>query len=150
MKKITEKLDNIFDPDENDHTESHEVTAEIVKDDANTDKIRMSTQKTDIDRDYEYARANLYSIIEKGQEALNGALELAQDEDSARAYEVVGQLIKSVSDTTDKIMDLQKKLKDLDKDTSSKGPTNVTNAMFIGSTTELMKQLKQLKNSKNK
>lgn len=147
MKKITEKLDNIFDSQENE-IETHEVSAEIVEDEKDTSKITKSAQKTDIDRDYEYARANLYSIIEKGQEALNGALELAQDEESARAYEVVGQLIKSVSDTTDKIMDLQKKLKDLDKDTSTKTPTNVTNAMFIGSTTELMKQLKELKQAK--
>ena len=147
MKDIHDKLDNIFDSDDEDT--SQEVEVEVVKNEKSESSIKKLKNKTDIDTDYEYARANLYSIIEKGQEALNGALELAQDEDSARAYEVVGQLIKSVSDTTDKIMDLQKKLKDLDTE-KTKGPTNVTNAMFIGSTTELMKQLKQLKNSKNK
>ena len=147
MKNIKDKLDNIFDSD--DENTSQEVEVEVMNNEKSEAAIEKVKGKTDIDTDYEYARANLYSIIEKGQEALNGALELAQDEDSARAYEVVGQLIKSVSDTTDKIMDLQKKLKDLESDTV-KGPTNVTNAMFIGSTTELMKQLKQLKNSKNK
>lgn len=147
MKNVNNKLDNIFNSDEENTSQNVEV--EVVDDEKSKSAINKVKNKTDVDTDYEYARANLYSIIEKGQEALNGALELAQDEDSARAYEVVGQLIKSVSDTTDKIMDLQKKLKDLDTE-KTKGPTNVTNAMFIGSTTELMKQLKQLKNSKNK
>ena len=64
--------------------------------------------KDDITKDYEYTRGNLYSIIEKGQEAINGILELAQDSEMPRAYEVAGQLIKSVSDATDKLMDLQK------------------------------------------
>ena len=87
-------------------------------------------------------RGNLYSIIEKGQEALDTALELAQDSGQARQFEVVGQLIKNVADATDKLLDLQKKLKDLDAD--EKGPTNVTNnAMFFGSTAELSKMLKQ-------
>ena len=99
----------------------------------------------DIRRDYEYTRGNLYSIIEKGQEALNGALEKAQETESARSYEVVGQLIKTVSDATDKLIDLQKKLKDLDEK-PQKGPTNVTNALFVGSTAELTKLIKnQLK-----
>ena len=66
-------------------------------------------ERTDIEKDYEYTRGNLYSIIEKGQEAINGILELAQDSEMPRAYEVAGQLIKSVSDATDKLMDLQKK-----------------------------------------
>ncbi len=70
--------------------------------------------KDDITKDYEYTRGNLYSIIEKGQEAINGILELAQESEMPRAYEVAGQLIKSVSDATDKLMDLQKKLKDVE------------------------------------
>jgi len=78
----------------------------------------------------------LYSIIEKGQEAINGILELAQETEMPRAYEVAGQLIKNVSDAADKLMDLQKKLKDLEDTSSKKGPTNVTNALFVGSTAE--------------
>ena len=98
--------------------------------------------KTDIDKDYEYTRGNLYSIIEKGQEAINGILELAQESEMPRAYEVAGQLIKSVSDATDKLMDLQKKLKDVEEETKTKGPSTVNNALFVGSTAELQKILK--------
>ncbi len=96
----------------------------------------------DITKDYEYTRGNLYSIIEKGQEAINGILELAQDSEMPRAYEVAGQLIKSVSDATDKLMDLQKKLKDVEEETQQKGPSTVNNALFVGSTAELAKLLK--------
>lgn len=97
----------------------------------------------DIKKDYEYTRANLYSLIEKGQEAINGIMELAGESDSPRAYEVAGQLIKSVGDVTDKLIDLQKKLKEVEED--NKKTTNVTNnnAVFVGSTTELSKLLKQ-------
>ena len=98
--------------------------------------------KTDIDKDYEYTRGNLYSIIEKGQEAINGILELAQESEMPRAYEVAGQLIKSVSDATDKLKDLQKKLKDVEEETKQKGPSTVNNALFVGSTAELQKLLK--------
>ena len=98
--------------------------------------------KDDITKDYEYTRGNLYSIIEKGQEAIDGILELAQETETARSYEVAGQLIKSVSDATDKLMDLQKKLKDVEEETSK--TTNVTNnALFVGSTAELAKMIKQ-------
>tara|TARA_B100000035_G_scaffold77049_1_gene64247 strand:- start:2484 stop:2915 length:432 start_codon:yes stop_codon:yes gene_type:complete len=101
-------------------------------------------EKDDIKKDYEYSRANLYSLIEKGQEAINGIMELAGESASPRAYEVAGQLIKSVADTTDKLADLQKKLKELEEDNTKKGPNNVTNnALFVGSTSELSKLLKQ-------
>lgn len=121
-----------------------EIVPEIVEVPVgNLEKTTSSVD--DIRRDYEYTRGNLYSIIEKGQEALNGALEKAQETESARSYEVVGQLIKTVSDATDKLIDLQKKLKDLDEK-PQKGPTNVTNALFVGSTAELTKLIKnQLK-----
>jgi len=99
-------------------------------------------ERTDIERDYEYTRGNLYSIIEKGQEAIDGILELAQDSEMPRAYEVAGQLIKSVSDATDKLMDLQKKLKDVEEEKQQKGPSTVNNALFVGSTAELQKLLK--------
>ena len=102
-----------------------------------------SSSPQDIQKDYEYTRGNLYSIIEKGQEAINGILELAQETEQPRAYEVAGQLIKSVSDATDKLMELQKKLKDVEEDTAQKGPTNVTNALFVGSTAELQKMIKK-------
>ena len=98
--------------------------------------------KDDIEKDYEYTRGNLYSIIEKGQEAINGILELAEDSQMPRAYEVAGQLIKSVSDATDKLMDLQKKLKDVNEEQQTKGPNTVNNALFVGSTAELQKLLK--------
>ena len=99
--------------------------------------------KSDIDKDYEYTRGNLYSIIEKGQEAINGILELAEDSQMPRAYEVAGQLIKSVSDATDKLMDLQKKLKDVEEESKPKGPNTVNNALFVGSTAELAKMIKE-------
>ena len=96
-----------------------------------------------IEKDYEYTRANLYSLIEKGQESLNGIMELAGESASRRAYEVAGQIIKSVADTTDKLMELQKKVKEIDEE-NIKTTNNVTNnAVFVGSTTELQKLLKQ-------
>jgi len=102
-----------------------------------------SSDNGDIKKDYEYTRANLYSLIEKGQEAINGIMEVAGEGGSPRAYEVAGQLIKSVGDVTDKLIDLQKKLKDVEED-SSKIPNTVTNnALFVGSTSELSKLLKQ-------
>jgi hypothetical protein len=105
---------------------------------------RFENSKEDIRKDYEYTRGNLYSIIEKGQEAINGILELAQESEMPRAYEVAGQLIKNVSDATDKLMDLQKKLKDVNEE-DKKGPTQVTNnALFVGSTADLQKMLKNV------
>ena len=106
--------------------------------------------KDDITKDYEYTRGNLYSIIEKGQEAINGIMELAGESASPRAYEVAGQLIKSVSDATDKLMDLQKKLKDVEEDSPQKGPNTVNNALFVGSTAELAKLLKNGVKEQNK
>ena len=106
--------------------------------------VPPKVERDDISKDYEYTRANLYSLIEKGQEAINGIMELAGESASPRAYEVAGQLIKSVADTTDKLADLQKKVKDLEEDNTKKGPNNVTiNALFVGSTSELSKLLKQ-------
>ena len=107
-------------------------------------------ERNDIEKDYEYTRGNLYSIIEKGQEAINGILELAQDSEMPRAYEVAGQLIKSVSDATDKLMDLQKKLKDVEEEKASKGPNTVNNSLFVGSTAELAKMLKSVNVEDNK
>ena len=99
--------------------------------------------KNDIEKDYAYTRGTLYSIIEKGQEAIDGILELAQESEQPRAYEVAGQLIKSVSDATDKLMDLQKKLKDVNEEDKKATPQNVTNALFVGSTADLAKMIKE-------
>lgn len=116
----------------------------IIDIDVKSSEIEIiKSTENDIQKDYEYTRANLYSLIEKGQEAINGIMELASDSDSPRAYEVAGQLIKSVGDVTDKLIDLQKKLKDVEE-TASKTTNNVTNnAVFVGSTSELQKLLKQ-------
>ena len=122
-----------------------EIKSEIVK----SEQIPvLKTQETDqLQKDYEYSRGQLYSIIEKGQEAINGILELAQESDSPRAYEVAGQLIKNVGDVTDKLLDLQKKMKDINKEEKGVTPTSVTNnAVFFGSTTELQKFLKSSMN----
>ena len=126
-----------------------EVDPVEVKEPVGIQKPPRLTQD-DITKDYEYTRGNLYSIIEKGQEAINGILELAQDSEMPRAYEVAGQLIKSVSDATDKLMDLQKKLKDVEEETTQKGPNTVNNALFVGSTAELAKLLKNGVKEQNK
>ena len=134
MTKEFKKLDKTFN-----------ITPEVVEEEpksierVNPPPDRLT--KSEITRDYEYTRGNLYSIIEKGQEAIDGILELAQESEMPRAYEVAGQLIKSVSDATDKLMDLQKKLKDVNAE--EKGPTNITNnALFVGSTADLAKLIK--------
>jgi len=140
MTKKYDKLNDVFN-----------VSSEIVEDSievSNKSEIvptESTSKKDDIKKDYEYTRGNLYSIIEKGQEAINGILELAQETEQARAYEVAGQLIKNVADATDKLMDLQKKLKDIEETKQVSGPTNVTNALFVGSTAELSKLLKAQK-----
>ena len=105
-------------------------------------QIKKIEKKDDPTLDYEYSRGNLYSLIEKGQEAINGILELAQDGQQPRAYEVAGQLIKSVGDTTDKLIDLQTKMKALKKEDDA-SPKTVNNALFVGSTSELSKLLKK-------
>ncbi len=134
-EKLNSELNISPDNDENISIEKSEVT-EIVE-------SHRKDSKNDVKKDYEYTRANLYSLIEKGQEAINGIMEVAEEGSSPRAYEVAGQLIKSVADTTDKLIDLQKKLKDVEED-SAKAPSSITNnAVFVGSTTELQKMLKQ-------
>jgi hypothetical protein len=145
MSKKYENLNSAFDTEfEEDSINIESKNTEIIK---STDEIKINSND-DLKKDYDYSRGNLYSIIEKGQEALNGILELAQESDQPRAYEVAGQLIKSVSDATEKLIDLQKKIKDLDDDKKmAKGPTNVTNALFVGSTAELSKFLKSQTNS---
>lgn len=120
--------------------EATEVSTEVVK----KERTNPKEDGADSEKDYGYTRAQLYNLIDKGQEALNGILDVAQQSESPRAYEVAGQLIKNVADTTDKLLDLQQKMKKLDED-DIKSPKNVTNnnTMFIGSTADLQKILKQ-------
>lgn len=146
MSKKFDKLDEVFN-----------VTSEVVSQEMESTQIEIEKEKkiesivSDIKKDYDYSRGNFYSIIEKGQEAINSVLELAQETESPRAYEVVGQLIKNVSDATDKLMELQKKLKDVEEVKQSNGPTTVNNALFVGSTAELSKLLKgKLNNTEDK
>jgi len=134
MTKEFNKLDKTFN-----------ITPEVVEEESTIVEREKPDRltKDDIEKDYEYTRGNLYSIIEKGQEAINGILEIAQESEMPRAYEVAGQLIKSVSDATDKLLDLQQKLKDVNEEKEKKGPNNVTNALFVGSTADLAKLIKQ-------
>ena len=142
--KMTKKYDGLDD--------AFNVETEIVSAEKESIEVakKLERQKSDVDKDYEYTRGNLYSLIEKGQEAVNGILELAQETEQARAYEVAGQLIKSVADATDKLLDLQKKLKDVEEDTKKNSPTNVTNALFVGSTADLAKLLKSQQKDNDK
>ena len=109
------------------------------------DQLRDVTE--DREKDYEYTRGQLYSLIDQGQEAVRDALEVAQESGHPRAFEVATNAMKQVADMTEKLMDLQKKVKDLDEE--KKGPKSVTNnAMFVGSTAELQKMLKQMNGGK--
>ena len=141
--KMTKNFDDLND--------TFNTSGDVIKPEVVESKIeKVKEGVDDIKKDYEYTRGNLYSIIEKGQEALNGVLELAQESEMPRAYEVAGQLIKNVADATDKLLDLQKKLKDVEEEKQSRGPSNVTNALFVGSTAELAKLLKSERKENNK
>lgn len=143
MKSKFEKLNETFEIEQQKEETEITVSSEIVS-------AKIESNKTDdITKDYEYTRGNLYSLIEKGQEAINGILDLAQQTDAPRAYEVAGQLIKNVADATDKLLDLQKKLKDIDE-TKNIGPTTVNNALYVGSTSDLLKLIKQSKKAEDK
>ena len=108
----------------------------------NTELQKSQTRAENVEKDYDYTRGNLYSLIEKGKEAINGIMEVAGETASPRAYEVAGQLIKSVADTTDKLADLHKKVKDIEADNPKTQNTVTNNALFVGSTSELSKMLK--------
>ena len=144
---MSDKYDNLNKTFDTEFSDEKYVDVELVK--KSKENKAIDDSKDEIKKDYEYTRGNLYSIIEKGHEALNGVLELAQESDQPRAYEVAGQLIKNVSDATDKLLDLQKKLKDLEEDKAPKGPTTVNNALFVGSTTEVLKMIKNQSIDKN-
>ena len=101
---------------------------------------KVDESKADVDNDYDYSRENYYNLIEKGQEAIQGILDIAKEGQHPRAYEVAGQLIGQVAQVTDKLQDLQKKLKDL-KELPKSANTQIKNALFVGSTAELQKML---------
>ena len=128
MSKFEDNMEEIFDID------VAEKTSEIVKREENPDASK----------DYEYTRGELYRLISQGQEAVQGALEVAQESGHPRAFEVAVNAMKQVSDMTDKLIDLQQKMKNLNKDEEKKNPSSVTNnAIFLGSTAELQKMLKR-------
>jgi hypothetical protein len=102
---------------------------------------KTENNEADIDNDYKYQRENFYNLIERGQDAIDGILDLAREGEHPRAYEVAGNLIKQVADVTEKLGDLQEKMKKL-KEVPNTGPKSVTNALFVGSTAELQKMLK--------
>lgn len=104
--------------------------------------VARLNESDDVDSDYKYQRENFYSLIERGQDAVEGILDLAKQSDHPRAYEVAGNLIKQVADVTEKLADLQTKMKKL-KEVPNSAPKNVTNALFVGSTAELQKMLKK-------
>ena len=133
MENSYDSLNDTFNTDPVDDTA-------IVKEEKRKNQIQKLTD--DVSKDYDYTRGNLYSLIEKGQEAINGIMEVAGETASPRAYEVAGQLIKSVADSTDKLMDLQKKVKEIDEDNPKTQNTVTNNALFVGSTSELSKTLK--------
>ena len=103
---------------------------------------RPSDELDDVDADYKYQRDNFYNLIEKGQNAIEGILNVAKESDHPRGYEVAGNLIKQVAEVTEKLGDLQEKMKKL-KEVPNSAPKNVTNALFVGSTAELQKMLKE-------
>jgi hypothetical protein len=137
MTKLDDKVNEILgiQPKETPTLES------IIKIDNPSVPRVEDKNKPDIDNDYDYSRESYYNLIEKGQQAIEGILEIAKEGQHPRAYEVVGQLITNVAQTVDKLQDLQKKLKDLKAATKSASP-QIKNALFVGSTAELQKMLK--------
>jgi len=130
-------LDQVFGTEPSEVQKARDIKSELKK-----------SETQDVRQDYEYSRAQLHNLVMKGQEAVDGILDVARASDHPRAYEVAGQLIKHVADTADKLIDLQKKMKDLDTE-EKKGPTSVTNALFVGTSSELQKLLKQQKEINN-
>ena len=131
MKKVEDKLNEILD-----------IAETKVQEEKSQPVIPRPKDKDDIDSDYKYSRENLYSLVERGQDAIDGIVQLAKDTDHPRAYEVAGNLIKNVGEVTEKLLQLQEKMKKLN-DEVVKTPNKVTNALFVGSTAELQKMLKK-------
>ena len=133
MNKVNDKLNEILD-----------IASEVVPAEVKESKQVIVPEDKDPDIDFETGRKNLYNLLDKGNEAIDGILNLAKEGEHPRAYEVAGQLIKTVSEVSQNLLDLQEKLKKI-KDVPNTGPKNVTNALFVGSTTELQKMLKEKK-----
>lgn len=135
-QETTSKFDGIED--------ALDVSTDIVKKEKpKTEIVETTATKDQLKKDYEYTRGQLYALIERGQEAVDGILELAQESDQPRAYEVAGQLIKHVGDVADKLVDLQKKVAEIEAPKKGKEVNTTNNTMFVGSTADLAKFLKQ-------
>ena len=130
MKKVEDKLKEILDI-------TPKVEVEKV-----SPVIPRPREDQDITNDYKYSRENLYSLVERGQDAIDGILTLAKETEHPRTYEVAGQLIKNVGEVTEKLLQLQEKMKKLGEETK-KGPNKVENNLFVGSTAELQKLIKK-------
>jgi hypothetical protein len=127
---INDKLNSLLD-----------INTDIKKE---TQVVKLPTRAENMDTDYKYARENLYNLVERGQDAIDGILELSKETEHPRAYEVAGQLIKTVADTAEKLLDVQKKIKDLEKEDEQR-IGKVENHLYVGSTSELQKFLKKEK-----
>ena len=132
--KTKDILDEILDIEES--------TTELVESKPSTLTIKRDNTLDDVDSDYKYQRENFYNLIERGQDAIDGILEVAKQSDHPRAFEVAGNLISQVADVTEKLSRLQSSMKRL-KEVPSNAPKNVTNALYVGSTAELQKLLKK-------
>ena len=158
MSKSEDKLNDIFDlPKQIKQEFNNEIVPELVSpkpviNETESEKLQNElepiTDKEDVDNDYENARKNFYSLINKGNTAIDGILNLAKESEHPRSYEVAGQLIKVVGDTTQELLKLQKNLKELKK-VDDQAPRNVTNALFVGSTSELQKLINGKKEGKD-
>ena len=146
MSNIDDKLNEVLN-----------IADEFVKEEKNTLKnpLEIVNEKpvpavipqADVDTDFDTGRGELYKLLEKGNQAIDGILALAKEGEHPRAYEVAGQLIKGQSEIAQNLLDLQDKLKKI-KDIKGEGPKSVTNALFVGSTTELQKMIKKNKDKK--
>ena len=129
MSKVDEKLDELLG-----------IKGEIVEVEKNLPTIQHNNKSQEQTSDYKYSREVFYGLVERGQDAIEGILDIARESEHPRVYEVAGQLIKTVSETTEKLIDLQAKMKELDKDNTM--PNKVNNNLFVGSSTELQRILK--------
>tara|TARA_B100001175_G_C19371012_1_gene571760 strand:+ start:121 stop:588 length:468 start_codon:yes stop_codon:yes gene_type:complete len=143
MGKLEDKVNDILGIKE----ESTPVGEMILQENKVPVPRKEDPKKDDIENDYKYSRENYYNLIERGQDAIQGILDVAKEGQHPRAYEVAGALIKNVADTVDKLQDLQGKLAKL-KDVPNKTTANIKNALFVGSTTELQKMLNKDKDMK--
>ena len=134
MSKLDDNMKDVFNLP---YEEVEVVQSEVVPEE-------KKARDEDVTKDYEYTRGQLYNLIEKGQEALNGILDVAASSDHPRAYEVAALMIKNLGDTTDKLMKLQKDTKEVKEGKDQKGPATVNNTMFVGSTADLAKMLKRV------